>query len=287
MTIETRIETPELTFHGIAHGSGKPALLLHGFPDTPYSFARQIEYLSDHGFRAFAPALRGYPPTGGAGPYSIEVLAEDVIVILEAMNASEKQPALLVGHDWGGIIACAVAARRPELLSHAVIISVPHPAVMAARFLGGDFEQLKRSWYMFLFQIPQIAETIVSANNFAFIERLMLDWSPDLTTREGTDEIQRRKAALSAEGTLSAALGYYRAMFDQSQSMVGPVTVPTMVVFGAHDGCISPEGCENMDSFFHGGYRFEIIEGVGHFVPTEAPEELNALLGDFIAEKNQ
>lgn len=279
----TEIDASRLTFSGLAAGNGKPALLLHGFPDTPHSLASQVDHLGDAGYKAFAPALRGYPPTGGEGPFGMDRLAADALELLENTGASQDSPGVLIGHDWGGIIACAAAAIRPEILSHLVIMSVPHPVVMGAKLLGGDFDQLKRSWYMFFFQMTGLAESVVSANNFAFLERLMLDWSPGLIDNEGRDEIERRKAVLSEPGALSSALGYYRAMFGEAQVNVGPVQVPTMFIFGAEDGCIPAGVCSGQEPLFPAGYRLEVVENAGHFVSSEAPDAVNALLSDFLA----
>lgn len=185
----------------------------------------------------------------------------------------------------GGIIACAAAATRAEILSHVVVMSVPHPMVMGARFLGGDFDQLKRSWYMFFFQMPGLAESVVSANNFAFLDRLMLDWSPGLIENEGRDEVERRKSVLAQPGALTSALGYYRAMFGESPVAVGPIGVPALVIFGADDGCIAPEICDGMEPLFPGGYQFEVIEGAGHFVPSEAPDAVNSLISNFLPKQ--
>lgn len=274
-----------LTFGGLASGEGTPALVLHGFPDTPHSLSTQVDSLGAAGYRAFAPSLRGYPPTGGAGPFSIDRLATDAIELLETMGASSESPGVLIGHDWGGIIACAAAATRSEILSRIVVMSVPHPMVMGAKFLGGDFDQLKRSWYMFFFQVPGLAESVVSANNFAFLDRLMLEWSPGLIENEGRDEIERRKSVLAQPGVLTSALGYYRAMLTESPVTVGPVGTPALVIFGADDGCISPAICDGMEYLFPAGYQFEVIEGAGHFVPSEAPDAVNSLISNFLVKQ--
>lgn len=276
------IEAGDLQFHGLSAGSGAPALLLHGFPDTPHSFASQVEHLSERRFSVFAPALRGYPPTGGSGPFGLDQLANDAIELLRAMGATKEAPGVLIGHDWGGIVACAAAAGCPELISRLVVMSVPHPMVMGAKLLGGDFGQLKRSWYMFLFQMPGLSEAVVSGNDFAFLEQLMLDWSPNLIENEGSEEVERRKTMLAEPGVLTSALGYYRAMFGDQQVAVGAVQVPSMFIFGEDDGCIPASICDGMEALFPGGYQLEVVKRAGHFVPSEAPDEVNALLSDFL-----
>lgn len=279
------IETAGLTFVGPGAGDGRPVLLLHGFPDTPFTFRPLIDQLAGSGYRAFAPALRGYPPTGGDGPYTIATLAEDAIAMVEAIGATESEPAFIVGHDWGGLAACAAAAARPEILEKVVVISVPHPTVMGARFLAGDYDQLKRSWYMFLFQLGGLPEVAVSANGFEFIERLMLDWSPRLVELEGRDEIERRKQALAEPGALSAALSYYRSMFSPGQSsVIGPVTNPALVIFGSDDGCISPSVCQGMEPFFTGGHELVEIPDAGHFVHSEQAEMVGDVIVDFLTD---
>lgn len=284
MAERTEIDASGLTFSGLTAGEGIPALLLHGFPDTPHSFATQVDHLGVTGYRAFAPSLRGYPPTGGEGPFGVDRLAADAIDLLEALGASPDSPGVLIGHDWGGIIACAAAATRAEILSRLVVMSVPHPMVMGAKFLGGDFDQLKRSWYMFFFQMPGLSESVISADNFAFLDRLMQDWSPNLIENEGLEEIERRKSVLAVPGALTAALGYYRAMLGESQVAVGPVPVPTMFIFGADDGCIPADICSGQEPLFPAGYQLDVVEGAGHFVPSEAPAAVNSLVSSFLAK---
>lgn len=278
---EVSVEANGLTFVGPALGEGDPVLLLHGFPDTPHTFRHQIPELARCGYRAFAPAMRGYPPTLGGAPGSLGDLAEDVVEIARSLGAGEGRPIRLVGHDWGGIAAYAAAATHPELFSRLAVLSVPHPTWMGGKFLSGDYEQLKRSWYMFLFQQDPLANAIVSANDFDFIEHLINDWSPGLRGDDEAAEMTRRKAAFAQPGVVDAALGYYRAMFG-SPNAVGPIQVETMVIFGADDGCISPAICYGMDALFTSGYRFEVIEECGHFVASENPEQVNHLLIDFL-----
>jgi pimeloyl-ACP methyl ester carboxylesterase len=275
-----------LDFSALAAGDGVPVLLLHGFPDLNSGFRYHLESLADLGLRAIAPALRGYPPTGGPGPYTADQLRSDTLGLARAVGMSEDSPGFLVGHDWGGIAACLAAGEAPELFQRTVVASVPHPASFAARVLGGDYDQLKRSWYMFFFQLEGLAEAAIRTSKMALLERLMLDWSPSLLKNEGSDLIHSRLEAMAQPGVLESALGYYRSVFPTSGGppplVAKPVSVPALLVFGSEDNCIPHTVASDSSAFFPAGYEIEVVSGAGHFVHTEKPEAFARILERFI-----
>jgi pimeloyl-ACP methyl ester carboxylesterase len=283
-----RVQARGLTFHWLEDGEGPLVLCLHGFPDHPRSFRHQLPALAAAGYRAVAPAMRGYAPTGPApdGRYQTAALALDAVALIEALGYDD---AILVGHDWGALAAYGAALAAPARIRKLVTAAVPYgPQVGAA--LMTSYDQQKRSWYMFFFQTP-LADVALAHDDFAFLERLWRDWSPGW--RFPGEEMAALKATFRQPGVAAAALGYYRAMLDpsrqdpalaelQGRMMVAPIDVPTMVLHGADDGCMGAELVEGMAALFPRGLRVEIVPGTGHFLHQEAPERVNALLLDFL-----
>src|SRR6059058_4865982 len=160
----------------LASGSRRPlALCLHGFPDSAQTWRHLLPELAAAGFRAVAPWTRGYAPTAipADGDFSVATLAADANALHEALGGDAD--AVLVGHDWGAITAYGAAALATDRRRRLVTMAVPPPAVASAAFF--DYAQLKRSFYVYLFQTG-LAEMVVSADDFAFIDNLWRDWSP-------------------------------------------------------------------------------------------------------------
>ena len=256
-------------------------LLLHGFPDTAYGYEPLMQQLAAAGYRAVAPFMRGYHPTGLApdGDYSIVALAGDVLALLDYFS---KDPAVVIGHDWGAFAAGAAANMQPARFRKLVYMCVPHmhqPRLTRA--------QLRKSWYVLFFQLPGIPERQVARNDYAFIDRLYRSWSP--TWDFSAADTAAVKLALSAPGSLAAALGYYRAMIrgasaGQRKILARQTTVPAMVVYGELDGCIGSDQFRSIDNCFAGELTLLGLPGVGHFPQREASAELAKNVLDFLAD---
>jgi pimeloyl-ACP methyl ester carboxylesterase len=153
-----------------------------------------------------------------------------------------------------------------------------------------SYDQQRRSWYMFFFQHP-FADAAMSHTDFHFIERLWQDWSPGW--RYPADEMEALKATFRAPGVAQAALGYYRCTLNpanqdpqlaevQMQISMSPVTVPSMIFYGARDGCMGVELLEGMEALFPNGLRKVVLPDAGHFVHQEKPDEVNRALIEFL-----
>jgi pimeloyl-ACP methyl ester carboxylesterase len=272
---------------------GPLALLLHGFPDTARSLDGIRHALAGAGWHAVAPWMRGYHPTSPAadGVYQPAALALDAAALIEAL--SPRAPAVVVGHDWGSIAATGAAILRPELVRRAVSLALPHPAIIASRF-AGDLDQLKRSWYMWFFQLTGIPEIVAPANDFGLIRRLWRDWSPglDLDAPGIAAHLDDVRATLARDGVLEAALGYYRQMIDATRqsddllstqlAMYGRLSVPAMFVAGADDGCFDAGAVRESPSMCDAECRVEVLAGCGHFLHLERPDEVTRLVVDFV-----
>lgn len=290
---------PSVTANGIDFAyleAGPPegplVLCLHGFPDHALGWRALLDALAAAGFHAVAPFMRGYHPTSLApdGNYEIAALATDACALADAL--ANGRPASIVGHDWGAVATYSAVVHRPDRFERAVTMGVPPGPVVAGAFIQHP-EQLKRSWYMFFFQHP-LSDVAVANDDFAFVEMLWRDWSPRY---EPTPEyLETLKDVFRQPGGLQATLGYYRAMlsppdepdpaYAEARSAVGlPVPVPTLYLQGDDDACIGADIFTEADlePLFAAEFEFELIEGAGHFLHLELPEDVNRRVVDFLS----
>jgi pimeloyl-ACP methyl ester carboxylesterase len=276
MTMETlELEVGQHTFSARAAGSldGELVLLLHGFPETSFEWRAQLPALAAAGYRAVAPDQRGY--ARGARPaeldaYRIDSLVADVVGFADALGAGRFH---LVGHDWGGAIAWYVAGRHGDRLRTLTVVSTPHPVPFARSIREG--EQRRKSAYMITFRSDE-AEGMFLDNGAARLRSLYAD-----TGMHDTEAAAEYVRVLSEPGALTGALNYYRA--NSFQEPLGPIRVPTMYVWSTDDIALGREAAEGTAEHVEGPYRFEVLEGVSHWLPEEAPEALNGLLLDHLA----
>jgi pimeloyl-ACP methyl ester carboxylesterase len=276
--VRTRqISANGLRFGILEAGAGPLALCLHGFPDSAYTWRHLLPALADAGFHAVAPFMRGYAPTEvpADGCYGKWARAADAVALHDALGGGPD--AVLIGHDWGAETAYAAAALDPERWRTLVGLSIPPPPVDLSLF--GDYDQLKRFFYIFAFQAP-VAEALVAADEFAFLDRLWADWSPSY---DATEDLRHAKECLQAPQNLSAALNYYRAIRGVGSispcercrgieaGAVGPAPQPTLYVHGSEDGCVGVELVRDAPAHLAPGSRMWVVRGAGHFLHLEAP----------------
>jgi pimeloyl-ACP methyl ester carboxylesterase len=250
--------------------SGPLALCLHGFPDTAHTWTHLLPALAGAGFHAVAPFMRGYAPTAvpADGAYHIGALAADALALHEALGGDGD--AVLIGHDWGAETAYAAAAEAPGRWRRLVTLAVPPAALDPVLF--SDYEQLRRFFYMFLFRDPDgLAEAVVAADGMSFLDRLWADWSPGL---EAAGQLNRVKESLRQPANLAAAIGYYRAV--AALGATRPAPQPTLYLHGADDGCIAVRLARRAEPLLAPSSRMIVIDGAGHFLHLEKPEEINS-----------
>ena len=270
-------------------GERAPVVLcLHGFPDHARSFRHQVEPLVEAGYRVVTPYMRGYAPSErpADGNYQTAALGRDVVGMIDALDVER---AVVFGHDWGALAAYAAAATSPQRLSKLVTAAVPYGVAFLTKFLS-DYEQLKRSWYVYFFQ-TLVADGAVAADRCLFVRNIWQDWCP--TWRLPEEEIDAVRDTIAKEGGVAAAIGYYRSMLgagndpalaeEQAKLHAVPIEVPTLYVHGDTDGCMHPALGDGMEAMFPFGLRKEIVAGAGHFVHQEKPEIFNRLLLEFLA----
>ncbi|MBN8751800.1 MULTISPECIES: alpha/beta fold hydrolase [Variovorax] len=258
-------------------GEGPLVICLHGFPDSPDTWADAARQIASDGYRVVSPFLRGYGPAGSAsdGCYMAWAGAEDIAALIGHLG--EKQ-ARLIGHDCGASVAHAVAAVHPELVSQLVTMSVPHGRALFSALVS-DQAQQRRSWYVFFFLSP-LAELGLQHDDYALIERLWKDWSPGHAVP--MDHVRSVKAMFSEGETLKNALSFYRQTHLPSHTQTGwaaaadraraMISVPTLYLHGANDNCIGATVSEGVDQMFTGPFRRVLVPKAGHFPHLENPQ---------------
>lgn len=281
---KTFIKTNSTRLHVVTDGprDGQPVILLHGFPEFWYGWRHQIPALADAGFRVIAPDQRGYNMSDkpkGVRPYRVEALVADILGLMDAFGYEKVN---LIGHDWGAVVAWALALRHPERLLRMGILNVPHPAVMT-RFLRHDREQLRRSWYVFAFQLPWLPENFLRAKDWRGAERL-LRGSGKVHTFSNED-ISAYKRAWSQPGAMTAMVNWYRALLRHRPKMPADlrIHVPTLMLWGMRDVALSHRMAQpSIDTCDNGKLIF--FENASHWVQHDEAEKVNRQLLTFLKE---
>jgi pimeloyl-ACP methyl ester carboxylesterase len=279
------IETNGIRLHVVQDGpkDGPLVILLHGFPEFSYGWRHQIPFLASAGFRVWAPDQRGYnlsDKPDGIASYSIHELAADVVGLIDA---SGREKVFLVGHDWGAAVAWSVANKYPERLSKMVILNVPHPAVMI-KFLRSSFAQLRKSWYMFFFQIPWLPENLSRLRNWNATVQVLIKSSRPGTFSE--TDLDTYRQAWAQPKAFRSMINWYRSMVQKpSEPPANPrITVPTLLIWGAQDQALGREMAQPSIDLCDDG-RLIFIEEATHWVQHEEAERVNQLIHEFLGEE--
>jgi pimeloyl-ACP methyl ester carboxylesterase len=270
------VASGELRFVISQLGGGDDVVLLHGFPDTPYSFEPLQRALAGAGWRVTVPWLRGYHPdtiTPGR-PYDPETLGHDVLALLDAIGVPR---AVLVGHDWGALLTYVAVALAPERVPGLVTIAIPFPSLLrrtpAALWAGRHFLALKMPWAAGSFR----------RGDFAYLERLYSRWAPNWSGPAREQSIAETKRALSSEETLGGALDYYRALpLSGTRLLDEPPEVPGLIVGGTVD-LVPAELFTASAALLPAPSRALIVEGAGHWPHREDPT-VNSQIAAFVGE---
>ncbi len=259
----TRYGHDGLTFGVADEGplDGDPVVLLHGFPERSTSWRHVAPVLHAAGLRTFALDQRGY--SSGARPrrrrdYRLSDLVGDVAALVDRVGA----PVHLVGHDWGAVVGWMLAARHPELLRTWTAVSVPHPHAFLKAGLTST--QGLKSWYIGLFQLPRVAELAASRAGGPFDRSLR---HAGMTA----EEVTRFRQEMVEDGALPHALGWYRAIPFGDPRAAGRVAVPTTFVWSDGDVAVARKGAEQTVRWVDADYELVVLEGVSHWIPTQAP----------------
>jgi pimeloyl-ACP methyl ester carboxylesterase len=260
------------------------ALCLHGFPESRFSWRHQLPFLAQLGYRAWAPDLRGYgatePKPQAVADYLIDRLMEDVAALIDASGAKSVT---LIGHDWGAGLAWTFAANRVRPLERLVIMNVPHPAVMFAQMRAGNWAQLRRSWYIYFFQLPGLPERMMTGQDARAIRRAFYEMAVDKTYFT-PDVLDRYVADAQRPGAMRAMINWYRAAFRLGGKLRGPwpaIETPTLIVWGEEDAALGVELLDGTDAYVR-DLTIKRLPGVSHWVQQEAPEQVNPILREWL-----
>ena len=266
------VDTNGISLHTRQAGpeDGPLVVLLHGFPEFWYGWHRQIKPLADAGYRVIVPDQRGYNRSDkpdGVDSYRIETLAADVVGLLDV---ADRETAAVAGHDWGAAVAWWLALSYPERIESLTAVNVPHPTVMETT-LRNSLSQLRKSWYMFAFQLPALPEAISTANNCRVLRRGLTN-----SSRPGTfsaTDLERYRAAWQQPDALTAMINWYRAMGRyRPQPPRQQVSVPTLVMWGQQDEFLaSTMADESLD--YCDDAELVSFPSATHWVLHEEPEE--------------
>lgn len=266
--------------HCVEAGDGPLVVLVHGFPEFWWSWHRQLASLPAAGFRTVAVDLRGYggsdkPPRG----YDLVTLASDVARLVRALGESN---AVVVGHDWGGLLAWTAAAYHPKIVRRVAAVSAPHPVRMRSAARTDPAGQGWASRYRLGFQLPMLPERQLVRGDAALIARILRGWSRPGWPDERTERLYRD--AIQIPGVAHCAMEYYRWMFRSrvrpdgirySRAMHAPIQVPTLHLHGAQDPSTLARSAQGSSRFVAAPYRWRLIDGAGHFPHEERPERFD------------
>ncbi|MEH1785200.1 alpha/beta hydrolase [Nostoc sp.] len=273
------ITTNGVNLHYVTQGEGPLMLMLHGFPEFWYSWRHQIpEFAQD--FKVVAIDLRGYNNSDKPNEQSAYVMDEFIKDVEGVIKALGYQKCVLAGHDWGGAIAWAFAYAHPEMVERLIILNLPHPAKFAQGFR--TLQQLQRSYYIFLFQLPWIPEIFLQSSDYQAIETIFKGTAVNKSAFTKSD-IDAYKDAAAKRGALTAMLNYYRNIFQQR--MLNPnwdvLEVPTLMIWGENDTALGKELTYNTATYVR-DFQIKYIPNCGHWVQQEQPELVNQYMREFL-----
>jgi len=285
----TYFSTNGIRLHVVQAGpaDGPLVVLLHGFPEFWFGWRHQIGALTQAGYRVVVPDQRGYNLSDkpkGVDNYRVATLAADVVGLLDALG---QEQCFLVGHDWGAAVAWETAIRYPGRIQKLAILNVPHPDVMT-RFILSNPAQMRKSWYIFFFQLPLIPEAILRAN----------DWNPAMKMLTGSGQpgsfteadIQQYRQAWRRKDSMKSMINWYRAAFRGA--LRGPwypakvvarrVSIPTLILWGKNDVALSYQMAQPSVDLCDDG-RLVTFEQATHWVQHDEAEAVSQHLLVFFA----
>ncbi|MEH1933509.1 MAG: alpha/beta hydrolase [Nostoc sp.] len=273
------ITTNGVKLHYVTQGEGPLMLMLHGFPEFWYSWRHQIpEFAQD--FKVVALDLRGYNESDKPNEQSAYVMDEFIKDVEGVIKALGYQKCVLVGHDWGGAIAWSFAYTHPKMLERLIILNLPHPA----KFSQGlrTPQQLLRSYYVFVFQLPWIPELLLQSSDYQAIETIFKGTAVNKSAFSKAD-IDAYKDAAAKRGALTAMLNYYRNIFQQRMlnSNWGVLEVLTLMIWGENDTALGKELTYDTAAYVR-DFQIKYIPNCGHWVQQEQPELVNHYIREFL-----
>ncbi len=273
------ITTNGVKLHYVTQGTGPLMLMLHGFPEFWYSWRHQIPEFAQN-FQVVALDLRGYNDSEKPKEQSAYIMDEFVKDIEGVIKGLGHEKCVLVGHDWGGAIAWFFAYTHPEMLETLIILNLPHPAKFSQGFLTP--QQLLRSSYMFLFQLPAIPEFLLQSFDYQIIAQTIQGTAVNKNAFTSSD-LEAYKNAAAKPGALTAMLNYYRNNLTSflPNKKWGILPVPTLMIWGENDTALGKELTYGTDAYVS-NFQIQYIPNCGHWVQQEQPQLVNQYINNFL-----
>jgi epoxide hydrolase 4 len=270
------IITNGIRMHYVTMGEGPLIVLLHGFPEFWYSWRYQIPFLANLGYTVVAPDLRGYNDTDKPRKgYDVPNLLRDIEGLIKGLG---QAMAIIVGHDWGGVLAWSFAIHYPQMTGRLIVMNAPHPQAILREFR--TLKQLRKSWYIFLFQLPWLPERMLLRNHASLIGRVLRGNTVQKDAFP-PEVIAKYQKAISKPGSMTAALNYYRHIFLQRPEMSSHISAPTLLIWGEQDVALGIELTHGLEQWID-NIQVERISDSGHWVQQEQPDKVNQLMQAFL-----
>jgi epoxide hydrolase 4 len=275
---QRRVNVGRLDLHVAEIGQGPPVLILHGFPAYWADFEEQMRALAAAGYRVIAPDLPGYAQSDklpNTLDYRATLLTDDLAGLIRALGIPSAH---VIGHDWGGTLAYCLASQHPDLVNRLVVLNAGHPELF--RLALRHWEQIRRSWYMFLFQLPWLPEWLVQRHAaLALALRGMLVRKAALCDAD----LDRYVTAMRTPRAAYSAVSYYRAAFRDPVRAKCPVSARTLVLWGEQDTALSARLLlTNLDQHVP-DVRVERFANAGHWLHRDLPAAVSQRLIAFFA----
>jgi len=284
--------------HGYVKGSGgvqlhyvekgdrtKPLMLfLHGFPEFWYSWRFQLAHFSSD-YWCVAIDMRGYNDSSkpsGIRQYSLNALVADVKAVIEGLGRDQCN--VLVAHDWGGAVGYAFCARWPQMVGRYVALNIPHPSSIRYE-QKMSWKQRLMSWYMVFFQCPVLPEIFFRSSDLALLDGVVTQMKND----DPKEIKEAYKYAFRDPASVTSAINYYRCAMQYPADSAGyykdkdPIKVPVLSIFGTADKYLSVASAKGTQRYVE-TLRQEFLEGVGHWVQMESPDQVNKIMSDYLLE---
>lgn len=274
-------DLPGVRLHAAVAGpeEGKPIIFLHGFPDFWAGWKRQIGPMAEAGYRVIVPDQRGYNLSDkprGIASYRLDLLAKDVVGLID-VSGSEK--AIVVGHDWGGVVAWAIAALYPQRVERLAVLDAPYPPVVFRTMLTHP-RQILKSWYIYSFQLPKLPESLLGRNRWKTLTNTLLRTLPPGTLVK--EDIDDYREAWDQNNAMTSMLNWYRALVQHPIRLPNSpwIEMPALVLWGGRDFALGRELAEASVKLCKNG-ELVVFENTNHWIQIEKAQEVNRRLLEF------
>jgi pimeloyl-ACP methyl ester carboxylesterase len=273
------INTNGVKLHYVTQGEGPLMIMLHGFPEFWYSWRHQIPEFAQY-YKVVALDMRGYNDSDKpkeTSAYTINEIVKDVEGVIRGLGYDK---CVLVGHDWGGAIAWNFAYTYPYMVDKLIILNLPHPVKFAEGLRTP--QQLLRSWYIFLFQLPFLPEFLIQSGDYQPLEAAFKGMAVNKSTFTQAD-IDRYKDASAKRGALTAMVNYYRNIFQPQffNKTWGILEVPTLMIWAEDDTALGKELTYGTEAYVR-DFQIKYIPNCSHWLQQEKPQLVNQYMRDFL-----